>query len=440
MAKIKGKIRVDFNYYHQMKLRYRFSLLGIGIVLFLIITPLLVLYARGITYNFQTHQFIKTGAMVIQTQPTKALVFLNNKKIDDSTPMTIRFLLPDDYDVRVEKQGYQTWSKRLSVRSQYVTWINANRDFITLFLTNPKEEKSWPATGTLLSKNNDEIVFISANKTDYINIDTGSFSEMGPVPETKFILPPTTQTIWEHALAIYPFFQNQNNWQLSQAQIDKTSKIETTGTKTVLEINSDLYSFNPGAINSEQLALIDNNISAFTLDNNNIWFIQNGQLKLYSFDSNLTSVVQETLPTASSYQIVTGKDKIFGLFDNTLYVLNDQFDPLYSPVTFTSFNSASSRMFYGNNNEILSYSTIDQSTELILRSQTPISSVRPNFETGYVFFINEGKIKAVELDGRDHRNIYTILDRPGIKDFTLSLDGKKLYAIFANEIKEFTIR
>ena len=125
-----------------MRLKTRFSLIGVGIVLFLIATPLLVLYARGFKFDFNTRQIVKTGALVVKTEPTKADVFLNDKKQADPTPSTIRFLLPGDYTVRVEKSDYQPWTKRFSLRSQLVTWAAADRDTITLFYDRIKLSKS----------------------------------------------------------------------------------------------------------------------------------------------------------------------------------------------------------------------------------------------------------------------------------------------------------
>src|SRR4051812_17133957 len=101
-----------------MKLRNRLGLVLFGIIIFLVATPFLVLYARGFQFDWTTHQFLKTGALVVRTEPTKATVFLNDTKQDSVTPINIRFLSAGDYNVRVEKDGYFPWTKRLSVKTQ----------------------------------------------------------------------------------------------------------------------------------------------------------------------------------------------------------------------------------------------------------------------------------------------------------------------------------
>ena len=128
-----------------MTYKLRFSLIGFGVVLFLIATPFLVLFARGFTFDWHSHRIVKTGTMVVKTDPTGAVVYLDSHKQASTTPTNIRFLAPKDYDVRIEKDGYQAWTKRLSVRPQLVTWANDNRDVITLFFSQPKLEQTWSA-------------------------------------------------------------------------------------------------------------------------------------------------------------------------------------------------------------------------------------------------------------------------------------------------------
>jgi len=241
-----------------MTLKLRFSLIGIGIVIFLIITPVLVLYARGFTIDWHNKKIVKTGAVVIKTDPAKALVFLNGKLQANLTPRNIRFLSPGDYDIRIEKDNYQPWTKRLTVKSQLVTWVNANREFITLFLKQPK------------------------------------------LIETR---PPDLE-------------------QKNLPEVDPTSQI----------------------------------------------------------------------PQISS-----------------------------------------------NGNEIFFSDPVNSSTpDLILRSISPIANVKLNLYTGFIFFQNEGKIKAIELDGRDQRNIFTLVDVG--KDFTVDAKGEKLSVIGETEIKVYQIR
>src|SRR5688572_13864453 len=126
-----------------MKLKHRFSIIAIGFILFLISAPLIVLFARGFKYDFSQNKIVKTGTLVVESEPDNADIFLNDEKEDTQTPANIRFVLPGEYTVTVSKDGYQSWTKRLTIKSQLVTWANDNRDFISLFLALPDLQETW---------------------------------------------------------------------------------------------------------------------------------------------------------------------------------------------------------------------------------------------------------------------------------------------------------
>ena len=156
-----------------MNLKTRFSLIGGGIVIFLILTPILVLYARGFKYDFDTGKLVKTGTLVIRSEPSKAKLTLTENSKPFSTPATIRFLLPGDYDVKIQKDGYQAWIKRLTINSQFVTWGSLDRDQIFLLYESPTVNSTWQADATSVSQDNSEITFQNNDRNtrgnSYIN-------------------------------------------------------------------------------------------------------------------------------------------------------------------------------------------------------------------------------------------------------------------------------
>lgn len=296
-----------------MRLRDRFLLVGLGVVLFLIVTPFIVLYARGFKIDWENRTLVKTGALVVRTEPNGAKIFLNDELHESTTPANIRFMLPGDYNVRIEKEGYQSWTKRLSVRSQLVTWANSNREYLALFLANP-----------ILEKTSTEI----------------------PLPEIP---------------------------------VDRTLEITT-----------------------------------------------------------LLTQLNITVPEFTISEIIRAENQVYLILDENLYLVNDKLEKIYSPVKTTVWYGDSKQLLYANDNEIYIYHTDWKTSDLILRSLTPIQNPVLNEETGYVFFQNEGKIKAIEVDDRDHRNIFTITD--GMDKFLISEDGKKLSTFSQTEIKQYEIR
>ncbi|MBI2355736.1 MAG: PEGA domain-containing protein [Candidatus Doudnabacteria bacterium] len=275
-----------------MRLRNRLLIVALGVIIFLIVTPILILFARGFKVDTKNWQIVKTGILVAKTEPDEASVFIENKLQKKLTPATIRFLLPSDYNIRIEKEGYLSWTKRLPIKSQFVTWATANREFIALFLEHPE------------------------------------LQPQSAIPENK------------------------------------------------------------------------------------------------------TTAVSEGLVQADNLKFV--------LKDSILYRENLSLEKVYEPVTEAYWDDEAKKLVLSNNNEMLLLEPLSESPDLILRSISELKNTKLNWHTGYMFFQNEGKIKAVELDGRDHRNIYTLMD--AMDDFLVSKDGKTLYVLNQQETKIYVIR
>ncbi|MEO8065317.1 MAG: PEGA domain-containing protein [Candidatus Doudnabacteria bacterium] len=418
-----------------MTLKFRFSLIGFGIILFMFITPVLVLYARGFQFDWHTHKIVKTGAIVIKTDPSGAEVYLSDKKQSDTTPDSIRFLLPGDYNLRIEKDGYQPWAKRLTVREQFVTKAAEDQNLITLFFKDPKPEEPRAASQISLSKTGQEIFYFDGKQNAAsINTSNGSLTLQGNKADAKLpsVLPAAIFK-WQNAAQFFELLQSRGKWGLTDEQIGKVQEAETTGAHSAAKIGPDLYS-----LDNTTPGLLAKSITAFTLDGENIWYIQGSDLKRFDYSTNTSETINQIAPLASTARIIRADNQIYAILDNSLYVLNDTFEKIYSPVSMASYDPVSKQMLFGNNNEILIYKPAQKNTVLIQRSSSVIGNPVLNAETGFVFFRNQGKIKAVELDGRDHRNLYTIADDLG--NFAISPDGKTLYTFNDKQLKKYTIR
>ncbi|KKR32678.1 MAG: hypothetical protein UT64_C0026G0020 [Candidatus Falkowbacteria bacterium GW2011_GWF2_39_8] len=88
------------------------------ILSFLIITPLVILYANGYTFSLNKKSIVKTGMLVLNTKPESANIYLNGvpeetflgsyfgKRIKVTTPAKIKNIIPGEYLVRVELENY----------------------------------------------------------------------------------------------------------------------------------------------------------------------------------------------------------------------------------------------------------------------------------------------------------------------------------------------
>ncbi|MCX6797283.1 MAG: PEGA domain-containing protein, partial [Candidatus Doudnabacteria bacterium] len=121
-----------------MSKKARYLIIATCFVFFILASPLIVLYVRGIGFNFKTGEFYKTGILAVRVEPKSTNIFLDAKLVKKSEG-NIKFLKPTEYFVALEKDGYQKWSKRLEVNTGKVTWANPENNKIFLFLESPQD-------------------------------------------------------------------------------------------------------------------------------------------------------------------------------------------------------------------------------------------------------------------------------------------------------------
>lgn len=87
------------------------------------VTVLIILFAKGYWYNPQTGQVIRTGLLAVNSSPTGASIYVDNK-LSNATNATIKLQM-GTYEVRIEKEGYQSWKKEIRIAEEMVTPIFA---------------------------------------------------------------------------------------------------------------------------------------------------------------------------------------------------------------------------------------------------------------------------------------------------------------------------
>jgi hypothetical protein len=85
-----------------------------------------------------------------------------------------------------------------------------------------------------------------------------------------------------------------------------------------------------------------------------------------------------------------------------------------------------SLLFY-NDWEMYIYNLREPDPELITRLGQPLKSVLWHPQGKHLIFAADNKIKVIELDNRELRNVIDLSDNTEVKDMALSRDGKTLY-------------
>ena len=108
-----------------MQKRIKKILVLIFVVLFFSAVPVAIFYSQGLRIDFENKKIVKTGGLSFKVWPKQCRIYVDDKfkkKTDFLLGEAfIKNLLPQKYDIRIEKTGYFPWSKTLEVKEGLVT-------------------------------------------------------------------------------------------------------------------------------------------------------------------------------------------------------------------------------------------------------------------------------------------------------------------------------
>ena len=142
------------------------------ILIFLFIAFLsvaVILFGRGYRLDFKKKTLTGTGLLAATSDPQGASIFVNGR-LTSATNETLN-LEPDWYDVRIEKEGYIPWQKKMEIKKEIVAETNA-----TLFRSNPSLSPltSTAAKSPRLSPDNTKIAYVvPLQTTEQPNLPAG---------------------------------------------------------------------------------------------------------------------------------------------------------------------------------------------------------------------------------------------------------------------------
>jgi len=421
------------------------------IIAFLVTAPLLIFYTAGYRYNFKKAQVQKTGTLIVKTTPRSALVSLNGKSFEATTPLRENNILPDEYDIEITKSGYYPWQKRLSIRPQETTFI----EDVVLFPQSQAEKitdysishLSFSPRGNyalfvtedlnqtflyLLNLNNfrSKLIINDDRPWEKIKIDWAADDSKALIDIDNMLLVVTTifpqQKIklanyfpeisdsdtklkWDDKDSNLLYWQNKNivyelnlisliNSQVynGQNQIINDFLIRNDEVYLLEKINDKIFMTKQSRTNNKKLAAIE----LRELDYQFNGFIQ-GYISLISQDYKTVFLVNNTLD-----KIVFNKENI-------------QSTELSEVNNFLSLITPQEASFLDLDDNELREQNITRYSNGLMKSQWSRAS------SNYIFTLQNGKISVLELDSRDKR---FSLEFPvsQVKDFTINANDEAL--------------
>ncbi len=390
-------------------------------ILFIILAPSVILWALGYRIDFKNYKVAQTGILYIKTDQSSFDVFLDGQKtFSNKKTITIKSLLPKDYSVKIEKQGYYTWSKDITIDPQKIT----RQDYIILFPNNLMTDKYvTDMSGYKITPDQSAIIAINGekNKLQKINLKGKTLSEANLVNIEQFELSDNGSKILakqgpENRFIIVDLEKNGaiNEVSNEPENINQITWLPGNNQTLFLVYNGSLYKTNVGD-NPMVFSLLKADITNFEFANNQIFYLQtdknekNGTNTLSLWTANLAldnpQQLIKDLPV-SSYQIIPSPDgqKII-LKENSkgiIYQVRDQkLEKLNENIKAVVWNSTSQKFLSHSDYEIwlseISNNTIN--TNLVNRYSEKIDNLSWYSDEHHLIFTLGNKIDVTEDDG-----------------------------------------
>lgn len=426
----------------------RYLFIVLGFVIFLVLAPLIVLYISGTRFNLNSHETTATGLLVAKSEPTGADVFLDDEK-KDSTPATIRFLDRGDYTVKITKQGYLPWTKKLPVETSKVTYTYEGVDAVNL-LREPIPQ-TLPTSGATSAIVFDDVIWYSANNS--IN-----FAPLNRATQfTKITLPFTPNSLSIMRDSVFLLAQNTNGKKalinrstqatfiLPDSFKDATDFNITTNNFLVYRNGDSVSSYN---LTTHAITPLLHEIAGFTLLGNiGYAAVRDGHTTLQTIEwtgdgfSNAEPIINSQVPEDGDCQLIITKGKeLFVLSGSNFYRANAPLELISSHVKNVALDPTTEELTFSTPSELWFYNFGSAKPQLLTRTTDTINTFIIRENIGYGFIGTASGLEALEIDSRDQQNRYELLKDNAVWAVGLSSDEKTAVALQNGQLLLIPIR
>ncbi len=396
-----------------MPKKVRDAIFLIFIVLFLLITVFVSLYASGYKFNlswpFKFNRLLaKTGALNAASLPAGATIYLNDEAFKGGflhifkknyllTPTKIKNLLPGEYDLRLELDGYWSWQKRITIYSGQTTfWENIslfkNEEPLLIATTTVAALSLSPSRQYLYLPDSGEVLNLKNGPTRILPTkENGRWLKTGDkLFAGGWLLSPENaandfnynKIIGDGAQA---FYYDENSACLYYQYADSLNRLEADGKSVSVLLKGEKYLTYEAR--GEHLFLVTTN---------------NGKTQLEDYSLKTKNVSGRLpLPAAGSYRLVSDNWPRLSLYDEqnrTLYLI----DPANLSRTTVINNVKNwqwrddSSLFYANDWEIFLYDLKTGQAALVTRFGEALSGLFWNENKNYLIFLTATGVNVID--------------------------------------------
>lgn len=461
-----------------MTKKIRTILTLVFLFLFLIITPVIVLYSQGYRFDFNPSigriKIIQTGGFYFKVNPSQVSVYLNEKfKKKTSIIFNAAFikdLLPKSYRIQVKKDGYYTWEKKLEIKEKLVTEAknivlipeNPNfklleKDIDDFFLTPDKKkiilksetEDGWVLINFNLENETQDILLSEKDfekNADILNLKWSSDSK-------KYLLETISNKQKEYS--VFHLEGNECRKKIGcpidflNQEVKKISFIPNQDLKIFFLKKDSLFKKDYFKEEISQNPILNEVVTYSIFDKDIIWLNNDGFLLLSDFSGKIKQILNlkpfEVKENKEYGLEIIDRSKIFLFQENLLFFLDPNqkiFEDVSDSIRNLKVSPDKRRVVYFNDYEIWIFSLEEDLGQPSRKFQEKVFLTRFSekineifwFTSHYLIFSTGSEVKIAEIDNRDKINIVNINKFKNPKIFwdqfnkkLLVLNEKKLF-------------
>lgn len=431
------------------------------ITAFLILAPTLIFYSSGYRYDFKRNKILKTGTLMIEAKNIhSANLFINDQQHEElfNEKIFIYNLLPGEYQIKLTKEGFHPWQKKITINSSLTTFA---KNVIVFKKNVPLQIIDGQIPNFYISPDKQKIAYL---------LKTDSFLEL-------YIYDTETK---QEELA-YRTSAAEKNINVTWAASSKKILVKNNNTYLVFDVQNlqqgqalnELISFPPinmkWDIKSDNLLytqannsiykidllaksiwkILDNETqtidSEFFIEGNDIFYIQKDKIRdtLYKYNLNFQTTRKILdLNKSNNYQFLQSTNNFLGLIDldlQKLYLIQKIRTDLKIDITakepikeFEAKNAfwdeAEEQLLIYNDFEIFTYKVKTGDEFFINRYGQEIKKATWYPKLQYIVILFKGNLQIIDLNmANGTRNVIEIIKFDQLHDFSLDNKGKSIY-------------
>jgi len=403
--------------------------LGFGVV-----SIIVVLQAQGYDFDWKKNEVLKTGGVYVKTAQSGADVFIDDAYISKTDGFTREILaqkmLPGKHAVKVQKEGYFTWEKNLTVEEQMV----AKAQNIILFPNNTTFESKFSGITSIFNiigqnflviKTNGDLVAVnSETKEEQSVLSAAKMKEVGKVKNMIFS-PDQKKALVISSTNIYYLLELAGTKSQITAlkDLDKTTEgVVWDGDNTLDYVSkARLYAFDVSTKKKELVK--DEAVTAFARHSDGLYTMEDGILiRTNTFTKGVEIMTKDafSFKKNSKYEIKIIEGRIFlSEDDKVFYYYNGKLKAFVKVLESTSkinYKTLSDKVVFTTDYSVWLMLLKDYESPFFKKAESFILlSTFPQKITDLVWVADDyfaaiinGKIKINEIDNRDKINSFEL--------------------------------